>query len=148
MLGLCREVCAKDDWYYLLLYDIDKEELSQSDLEYIDTIMFTHKISYLIYKTKHGYHVIGLTPLNITNHADAFYLLKNYFKSYYSGKTIRLSRKQDETQALIKLELSYGEVIPNLYNLYCSRFNMEKMPWTRETAKYLLLFEKYRSDKQ
>ena len=149
ILGLRKPVCAKEDWYYLVFYDIDKEkELTQSDLEQINMIMLTHKCSYLVYKTKHGYHIIGLTPLTAIQWANTFTALKFYFQSYYSGDTIRLSRKKDETQVLVRKVTEFGEVIPNLYNLYADRFNYPKLPWTRETAKYLLVFEKYRSEKE
>jgi hypothetical protein len=149
MLGLRHIVCAKEDWYYLVFYDIDKNnELSTNDLKIIDNIMAINSISYMIIKTKHGYHIIGLTPIAIIKHATVFMKLKTLFNSYYSGDVIRLSLKEGEHQELVMMELSYGEVIPNLYNLYAKRFNYEKRPWIKETSKYLLVFEKYRSLKE
>lgn len=146
-LGLRLDVLAKDDIYYVLFYDIDGDITGEQDA-LLDNIMYLHQISYILFKTKHGYHLIGLTPLNIIQHASAFHSLKKIFNSYYGGIIVRLSRKKDEVQTLVRVQESYGEVIPNLFNLYASRFGLEKKPWTREFAKYILQFEKYRSKKE
>lgn len=143
MLGLRHIVCTKEDWYYLLFYDIDKP-ITQNEIDKLDDIMEYYHCSYLLYKTKNGHHIVGLTPLNIEWYAKIFSNIKYLFNSYYSGDVIRLSRKKDEQQELIIKNTTYGEIIPNLYNLYASRFNYEKMPWIKETAKYLLVFERYR----
>lgn len=147
LIGLRNIVCTKEDWHYLLFYDIDKP-ITQKEIDYIDYVTDKYHISYLLYRTKHGYHVVGLTPLDIQKWALSFSALKYAFHSYYSGNVIRLSRKQDETQELITYNKQYGEIIPNLYNLYCDRFGLKKMAWNRETSKYLLVFEKYRSVKE
>lgn len=144
MIGLKNICCSKDDWHYLLFYDIDETELSQSKKDFIDTLAKVFGISYLLFRTKHGFHFIGLTPLQCIRWANAFQEMKNCFEGYYSGHVIRVSRKKDEVQRLVKFNM-YGEVIPNLLNVYASRFNLAKMPWTKETAKYLLVFEKYRT---
>ena len=146
MIGLRHTVCAKDDWYYLVFYDIDnREQLTNEELKDIDQLMFDYHISYMIYKTKHGFHIIGLTPVHRINLGYVFTALKDICWSYYSGDVIRLSRKKDENQMLIHMETQYGEVIPNLYNLFAQRFNYPKLAWIKETSKYLLVFEKYRS---
>lgn len=157
--GLGNIAIAKDDIYYLCFYDIDTPQqfLNQAQMSCIDRNFQMANCSYLIYKTKHGFHLIGLSPLNEYWWAHTFRNFKMQFKSYYSGRTIRLSRKKDELQVLIHRELEYGEVIPNLYNLFASRFNYDKMYWTIDTKEYeektqrkhyVLLFEKYRSDKE
>lgn len=146
-IGLRHDVVMKDDIEYLLFYDIDQQELKQHELEQIDAMMKLHCLSYILYKTKNGYHVVGLTPMNVFTWASIFGAFKGVFHSYYGGIIIRLSRKPDEQQVLIQLEESYGEVIPNLYNLFCSRFNLQKKPWIKETSKHLLVFEKYRTEK-
>lgn len=147
LIGLRNIVCTKEDWYYLIFYDIDNP-ITQEQIDKIDYVMQGAGVSYMLYKTKHGYHVVGITPLNAEYWADIFQSLKDTFHSYYSGNVIRLSRKKDEQQELIVCNTTYGEVIPNLYNLYCDRFGLKKLPWTRETSKYLLVFEKYRSVKE
>lgn len=145
--GLRHDIVAKDDIYYILLYDIDYPKLNDIDLETIDSTMKLYGISYLLYKTKNGYHLIGLTPINHSQWSAVFGAMKDYFHSYYGGIVIRLSRKPDEVQELIRLELNYGEVIPNLLNVFASRFGIQKRQWKREFAKYLLIFEVYRSEK-
>lgn len=147
-MGLRFDIVAKHDIYYLIFYDIDKEQLTHNDIEHIDSMMRIHQISYLLFKTKHGHHLIGLTPLNHFQWSSIYGSLKGYFQSYYGGVVIRLSRKKDEVQQLIRLEESYGEVIPNLFNVYASRFNLKKKPWIKELSKYLLVFEVYRSNKE
>jgi len=147
LMGLRFDVVAKDDIYYVILYDIDKEQLDQHEIEAIDNIMHLHQISYLLYKTKNGYHIIGLTPLNNFQWSSVFGALKGTFHSYHGGVVIRLSRKPDENQVLIKLEETYGQVIPNLLNVFATRFGLQKKPWKKEFSKYLLVFETYRTEK-
>lgn len=145
--GLRCDVVAKDDIHYVLFYDIDRTELTDDDITFIDSTLKTYGISYLLYKTKHGYHLIGLTPLTHQQWSSIFTIMKSRFHSYYGGIIIRLSRKPEEKQVLIKLEESYGEVIPNLFNVFASRFELQKKFWKRELAKYLLVFEVYRTEK-
>jgi len=146
LIGLRHTVCANDDWYYLVFYDIDnRSELYAHELAFIDNTMSTYGISYIVYKTKHGFHILGLTPVTATEWANVFTSLKGLFNSYYSGNVLRLSRKENEVQQLISIKKDYGYIIPNLYNLFAQRFNYPKLPWIKETSKYLLVFEKYRS---
>lgn len=148
LLGLRHDIVAKDNIYYVVFYDIDNAELTDTDIMQIDGIMYINKISYLLIKTKNGHHVIGLTPLTAIRWAGVFNALQEYFKSYYGGIVIRLSRKEGEEQKLVQHKLDYGEVIPNLFNCYAERFGLKKMHWQKEFAKYLLVFEKYRTEKQ
>lgn len=148
LVGIRCDTVAKDDVYYLVFYDIDKEELTAEQYLRIQTIMSAHECSYLLYKTKHGHHVVGLTPLTKMIHASAFTALKNTFNEYYGGIVIRISQKQDETQKLILLNETNGEVIPNLYNLYADRFGLEKRFWNKSLSKYRLVFVRYRSEKE
>lgn len=146
-VGIRCDTVAKEDVYYLVFYDIDKKELTTEELDAIAGIMYSKGISYILYKTKNGHHLVGLTPTNEIQHAEAFSALKDIFKEYYGGIVIRVSLKPDEKQELITLNQNNGEVIPNLYNLYCDRFGLVKKPWNRITSKYLLVFVRYRSDK-
>ena len=144
MIGVQNIVTTKDDWFYLCFYDIDRP-ITQAEIDGIDYLSNKSHISYLLYRTKHGTHYIGLTPLTAIDWALIFTELKNMFKGYYSGKVIRLSRKPDEEQILLVKNTQYGEVIPNLYNLWATRFNYNKLAWNMITGKYVLVFEKYRS---
>jgi len=144
LLGLRNTAQTVNDFKELLFYDIDRQ-LSLDELEQIDNLMFKWQLSYILFSTKHGYHLIALTPVNQIMWGGMFTQLKLLLGSYYAGHTIRLSRKKDETQTLIRLNTTNGEVIPNLYNLFATRFHYEKLPWSRDTTKYILHFEKYRS---
>jgi hypothetical protein len=146
LLGLRHDVVKKEEIVYLLFYDIDTPR--DDIISVVDNVMKAYAISYFLIKTKNGYHVIGLTPLSALKWARAFTDLQLLFNSYYGGIIIRLSRKPQEVQELLAYNFDYGEVIPNLYNLYAPRFNMEKRHWVKELAKYLLVFEKYRTDKE
>lgn len=148
LVGIRCDTVAKDDVYYLVFYDIDQKELTAGQYQKIQAIMATHRISYLLYKTKNGHHLIGLTPCSLIQHASAFTALKNTFDEYYGGIVIRISLKPEEKQELVLLDETLGEVIPNLFNLFATRFNLTKKPWRREFSKYLLVFVRYRSEKQ
>lgn len=147
LIGLRHDVIAKDDIYYLIFYDID-HDITEDEIERIDYVMLKLKIAYMLIKTKNGYHIIGLSPLTAWQWSEVFLILKGMFHSYYGGIIIRLSRKKEEIQTLTAIKESYGEVIPNLYNLYASRFGLQKKEWKKEFAKYLLVFEKYRTEKE
>ena len=144
LIGLRNIAQMKDNFKELLFYDIDRP-IGINDIGFIESMCQSSKLSYLLFTTKHGAHFICLTPLIKTRWAMLFDTLQLHFGSYYAGKTIRLSRKKDEIQSLLSHNTEYGEVIPNLYNLYASRFNYAKLPWEKTTSKYLLHFEKYRS---
>lgn len=144
LIGLRNIAQMANDFKELLFYDIDRQ-ITLEELQKIKELMQQWNLSYILYSTKHGYHLVSLTPVNQMSWGSMFTQLKLLFNCYYSGKTIRLSRKKDETQTLIDLNTTNGEVIPNLYNIYATRFNYESMPWNKNTTKYLLHFEKYRS---
>ena len=149
LLGLRCDVVTKEEIVYIFFYDIDMPNLSDDNLAWIDETLRGYCVSYLVYKTKNGYHVIGLTPLPVLQWAMLQKVFKNQFNSYYGGIVIRVSRKPQEEQVLIRFIEEYGEVIPNLWNIYCSRFEeLQRKPWVKELAKYLLVFERYRSEKQ
>jgi len=144
LLGLRNIAQMKDRFMELLFYDIDRE-ITEQEIAELDMICALSGLSYLLYKTKHGYHFICLTPLIPNRWGILFERLTSLFGSYYAGHTIRVSRKKDEIQTLVKVNTTYGEVIPNLYNVYATRFNYPKMFWQKDMAKYILHFEKYRS---
>lgn len=148
LVGIRCDTVAKDDVYYLVFYDIDKESITSEQIMKIQEIMAIHNLSFVLYKTKHGYHVVGLTPTNMIQHASAFTALQRTFKEYYGGIVIRISQKPNEKQELIMLNETNGEVIPNLYNVFADRFGLKKKPWQRAFSKYLLVFVRYRSEKE
>lgn len=147
LIGLRHDIVGHEEIKYLLFYDIDRP-VTQPELDNVDYLMNKFRIAYMLYRTKNGHHIIGLTPLDALKWSEIFTALKYIFHSYYGGVVIRLSRKKDEQQELITLNEHYGEVVPNLFNLYADRFGLKKKHWIKETSKYLLVFEKYRSMKE
>ena len=79
-----------------------------------------------------------------------FYKLKELFKEKYAGNTIRLDRKENETKLLVESNITYGYVIPNLYNLFLNRLDNTKDIQRIECKppfKHRLQIENYRSFK-
>lgn len=148
--GIANIVHTDTDIEYLIFYDLDRE-YTASEFEEIDALFKAVKISYMIYSTKHGYHIVGLTPVDAYTWGYTFSLLKKLLKEKYAGKVIRLDRKEGEIRMLKHLEISYGYVIPNLYNLIINRCENTKdlirMPCT-PPYKHRIQIEKYRSFKQ
>ena len=149
IIGLRNIVTNGNEWKYLLLYDKD----SQDDDVIKEMKECYYGISFLIYKTKHGIHGIGLTPMSIEHYASRFQLLQDIIPEYYSGQTIRVSRKQDEKQELIHYNFNYP-ILPNLLHIYAKRFFHDKpVSFYEEFQKNLindhwnLVFEKYWSSK-
>jgi hypothetical protein len=153
IIGLRNIVTDKETWKYLLFYDIDSptEADIKNLVEYLDELKC---ISYIIYSTKAGLHVVGLTPLNSSMWGVIFAQLQIRFPEYYSGQTIRLSRKENEKQELIYSNLEYP-IIPNLLELYSKRFfQNESKAFFEEFQENLiydnhwsLVFERYWSQK-
>ena len=120
MMGINNHVTDKEHWSYLLFYDIDNHDI---DLNKLYEILDLFEISYLVYKTKNGYHVIGLTPITSASRwGYMFDILQKQFPEYYNGQTIRIWRKKDETQELLHWNISYP-VISNLLQKFEKRFN-------------------------
>jgi hypothetical protein len=148
-LGL-RNICySEEDIHYLIFYDIDRE-YTQEEFKKIDTLFKNERISYMIYSTKHGYHLIGLTPVDCYLWGHVFSLLKDWIKEKYAGNTIRLDKKEGEIKLLKHTQTNYGYVIPNLYNLILNRCantnDIERIP-CKPPFKHRLQIENYRSFK-
>jgi hypothetical protein len=153
IIGLRNIVTDKETWKYLLFYDIDNPSRADINMliEYLDELKF---LSYIVYSTKAGLHVIGLTPMNSSMWGVIFAQLQMRFPEYYSGQTIRLSRKDGEKQELIYSNLEYP-IIPNLLELYSKRFfQNESKEFFEEFQENLihdnhwsLVFERYWSQK-
>lgn len=150
VIGLRNIVTIEDPlprWDYLLFYD--KDDATQEDINkiihYLDTPNMN--MSYIIYRTKGGIHVIGLTPMNAENWGIVFQHLQYLTPEYYSGQTIRVSRKQNETQSLIYYNFNYP-LIYNLAMMYKKRFPEIHLEFGDKLLRnYKLVFEKYWSYK-
>ena len=69
-----------------------------------------------------------------------FELHKKKFRGYYSGHTIRMSRKKKENQFLISYSDAYPAVWP-LCKIYEKRFNIK----FNKRIKMVAVFENYQS---
>jgi len=120
MMGINNHVTDKEHWNYLLLYDIDSHDI---DLNILRNLLDSFEVSYLVYKTKNGYHVVGLTPIPTAKQwGIMFDDLQKLFPEYYNGQTIRIWRKKDEIQEFMFCNLKYP-VISNLLQKFEKRFN-------------------------
>ena len=64
-IGLHNIVTDKKEWKQLLFYDIDKDEhFSNTVKKFASEFSNRRKLSYVLYKTKHGFHLIYLTPMD------------------------------------------------------------------------------------
>ena len=142
IIGLRNIVTDGKEWKYLLFYDVDNP--TGNNLKYIHETMEVFKMSYIIYKTKHGIHVVGLTPLSIEKHALTFRTLHDYVPEYYSGQTLRLSRKEGENQELLFHNFEYP-IIDNLLEIYSKRFFKDKhLSFFESFQKQLIIEPKWR----
>src|SRR2546428_6310143 len=129
-LGIDNNVCTSNDWRRIILYDFD----GNFDETKPSIVNLHENTSYLIYNTKHGHHLVGLTPLSTVTWALLFDSLEKEFGSFYAGGVIRVIRKHDEVQKLVKYSLD-KPVIPRLYKLYSKRFYLPELPIYRFTEE-------------
>ena len=150
MIGLRNIVSVKPDdapprWNYLLFYD--KDDATQEDIDKITSELNLYRMSYIIYRTRGGIHIIGLTPLNSDNWGFLFNQLQRLVPEYYSGETIRLSRKKGEVQSLVYSNINYPYVL-KLTMMFKKRFpDIVINPKVKPLDKHMAVFEKYWSYK-
>lgn len=147
-IGLGNTVTHPDGWDFLIFYDVDGDREEADKVN--DCFESFKEVSYIAYSTKHGYHFVGLSPVNADYWGCAHAVLQTVSRQYYSGRTIRLSRKDEEHQELYVCRIRDGtHVIPNLYGIYAKRFGIADLPqqfWA--SKKYKLLFETYHTKKE
>ena len=154
-IGLRNTVTDGKSWHYLLFYEWDDaypnkdKHQKRHDFDNLSSLLSDSKISHIIYSTKHGFHLVCFTPLNPVKWGYWIDYLWNEYRQYYSGETIRLSRKHNEKQELIAIDREHY-CIPNLYNIYAKRFDFPELPhdYNDGRFRYKLVFEKYWSPNQ
>ena len=150
MIGLRNIVSVKLDdapprWEYLLFYD--KDDATEKDIELIIEYLNDWTISYIIYRTRGGIHVIGLTPISSRLWGLIFREIQDLVPEYYSGETIRLSRKKGEVQSLVYSNINYPYVL-KLTMMFKKRFpDIVINPNVKPLDKHMAVFEKYWSYK-
>ena len=142
-IGLRNIVTSKQDWKYLLFYEIDGHDDYSNFLRILEYFKRMEN-SFVAYKSLNGYHFVGLTPFNAQQWGYSFQTMQNTVPEYFSGQTLRLSLKEGEKQELIEFSLKYP-YLERLANMYIRRFNMSKneVPTFGEMPKYSCVFEKY-----
>jgi hypothetical protein len=138
-MGMRNGLKTQEEKCFLVFYDIDRELIGTEE-EQLDAICRTYHLSYLLYKTLHGYHFISLTPVDSEDWGILYKKIKMLFHSDFLGQVLRTSRKLGEVQVLITKQLSYGEVLPNVYNVFASHFSYEKLP---VDDRYTVVYETY-----
>lgn len=141
IIGLRNIVTDGKEWKYLLFYDVDNQ--SEENKKSLGETMNTAEISFITYTTKHGIHAVGLTPMNLLEYATYFERLNNLIPEYYSGQTIRMSRRENETQELLSFNFDYP-MLKNLLSIYQKRFtSLQTSSHNKLVEGYSLVFEKY-----
>ena len=145
VLGLKNIVYNAEGWKFLLFYDIDgdAEKLAQ----HIQKDDRFRRLTWLLYSTKHGAHLVSITPLRADTWGMLYEHLLTVQPALYSGQTIRLSRKADEQQQLIDYH-DAGNGIERLWNLYAHRFGISYHPSGFDTDGYRLVYETYKTKKE
>lgn len=143
-LGLKNLVVSATDFKYLLFYELDTT--SADDYYKLINAFEPFPISYIIYTTKNGFHVMGLTPINAQQWGNWFQSLSNFFKEYYGGQTLRWSAKSHEQQNLLYASFNYPYV-GKLVECIAKRFNIKDIPQFGRTYDHAYTIEKYWSEK-
>lgn len=84
----------KEKWFYHLFYDFDGLELSYNDIDWIVKLMKAREISFILRKSLHGYHLIGLTPMDSYKWGLLFSIFQNTYPTYHDGQAIRITQKE------------------------------------------------------
>lgn len=129
-------------WKYLVLYEIDSH--NQEQLEKILRVYRNINTSFVCYETLNGYHFIGLTPFDSFEWGKYFNLLQTVVKEYFSGQTIRMSRKHGEEKKLIAYDFSYP-YLTKLASIYIKRFDIPipDKGFIEPINDYHVIYEKY-----
>ena len=147
IIGLRNIVTDGKVFKYLLFYDRDSQD--DYSITEMKECYLSSGISFIMYKTKHGIHGVGLTPMDIEHYANRFQLLQNIIPEFYSGQTLRLTRKENEEQELLYCDLNYPYV-SEIFQIYLRRF--PKLAYAESEHdvvlnQYSKVLEKYWSSK-
>ena len=107
---------------YVIFYDIDKQLTYHREIKLYDILM---PYTYLVYSTKHGYHVIVLTIMDLYRYAKVYTRIHRLFKSWYTGTVIRVSLKENEIQSLWYYNDTNTMIPKEMAIIYEKRFNIE-----------------------
>lgn len=145
-IGLRNIVTYDKKWSRLIFYEIDGHD--EHKMFMVKGIFYRMPISWVMYKTLHGYHVVGLTPITASQEGVWHDKLQSIVPEYFSGHTIRLSLKSNEEQELVDYSFNYP-YLERLASIYIKRFNIPKyhIPIYGDMPKHACVFERYWSSK-
>lgn len=113
----------KKKWYYHLFYDFDGIQLSSYDIEKIVKMCKIREISFILRKSLHGYHFIGLTPLDSSKWGLLFSMMQDTYPTYHDGQAIRITQKEIGEFIIVAENYDYP-FVGNLLKLF-KKFKME-----------------------
>jgi hypothetical protein len=102
---------SQKKWSYHLFYDFDSIGLEDKDISWINTFMTTREMSFILRESQHGYHLIGLTPIDSYKWGLCFNILQNTFPTYHDGQAIRITKKQQNEFNIVASNLSFPYTI-------------------------------------
>ena len=139
-IGLRNIVTSKTQWKRLFFYEIDGHSLKKCKkmIAFIEQC----ETSYVCYKTKNGFHAVGLSPISAGEEGMYHDYMQIFLPEYFSGQTIRMSLKEGEKQKLIDYSFKYP-YLERLANVYIRRFNIPLPIKHDNPPVYTCVFEKY-----
>ena len=146
-IGIRNTVASKIEpkhWKYLIFYEIDDKDETKGTL--IKSMYECFETSYIIYKTLHGYHAVGLTPMRSQQWGHYYERLENVFKEYYNGNVLRISAKESEHRELFAFSFRFP-YIEKLCQWYSTMLHIDKseLPIFGDMPNYKIYFERYYS---
>jgi hypothetical protein len=116
----------KQKWYYHLFYDFDGIKLSPNDINWIVSFMKERAMSFILRKTMHGYHLIGLTPVDSYVWGCSFSIMQATYPTYHDGQAIRITKKEAGEFIILaqNYDFPYVEKLAKLFSHSYSRVFM------------------------
>lgn len=111
----------KEKWFYHLFYDFDNLHLSYNDIDWIVKLMKAREISFILRKSLHGYHLIGLTPLDSYKWGLLFSMFQSTYPTYHDGQALRITKKEIGEFIIIADNYDYP-FVTNLAKLFSSGY--------------------------
>lgn len=133
---------TKTQWFYHLFYDFDNIQLGKGEIAWLVKFMNDRSQSFILRKTNHGYHLIGLTPLDSAKWGLDFADLQHMFPTYHDGQAIRITQKEIGEFIIVASDYSFPYVL-NLMKLFIPNYK-DKM-WLHHSNEikeqwYVLLY--------
>jgi hypothetical protein len=131
---------TKDHWEYHLFYDFDDIKLSEIDVKYLVDFMNQHKQSFILRRTTHGYHLIGLTGNRSLGFTGVMFdNLQRTYPTYHDGQAIRITQKEVGEFIIVAENYDYPFVL-NLVKLFRNKGQETNRVEAIRNQWYVLLY--------